>query len=80
MITQKKALEAVAQIRHIQDLKHGDEFHTVAEWILITEKQLQKAKDVWNKGGPRAADEALERLAHVAACGVCALEQNVNSC
>lgn len=76
MITQKKAFDAVAQVRKIQDLKHPHHNHSTPEWILITERQLQKAKELWNKGDP---DGALERLAHVAACGVCALEHNVNS-
>lgn len=81
MITQPKALEALAEVRKIQNLKHqNDDFHTVAEWILIIERQLQKAKDEWTKGGPRSADHALERIAHVGACAVACLEQNVNSC
>jgi len=79
MISQKKALEAVAGVRKIQDIKHGDHKHTVPEWLLILEKQLTRAKAEWVAGGQRADDNALERIAHVGACAVCCLEQNVNS-
>lgn len=80
MISQKEAVAAVLQIRQIQDVKHGTEHtHTVPEWILIIDRQLQKAKEEWYAVGPRPADRALERLAHIAACGICALEENVGS-
>ncbi len=80
MITQTRAFDALAQVRLVQELKHGKKHpHTVPEWILIIERQLQKAKDEWNKGGPKSDDNAMERVAHVGACAVACLEQNVNS-
>ena len=80
MITQQLALQAVAEVRKIQDLKHGKTAtHTVPEWILILERQLQKAKDDWYGPNPRSDDNALDRIANIGACCVACLEQNVNS-
>lgn len=75
MITKKRALKHVGEIRDLQDLKHGKETHTVPEWIIIIRRQVQQAEDAWYVGNK---NRALEQVAHVAACGVAALEHNGN--
>lgn len=72
-VTRNAAVQYVTDICDLQKLKHGDDQHTVPEWITITSRQLQKAEDAWYIG---RKTEALHRLAHVAACGVTAVEQN----
>lgn len=73
MITQNQAIEYVSGIRKIQDLKHPGHTHTVPEWLLIIRRQLQKAEDAWNAGDDA---EAFQRVGHVAACGLAAVEHN----
>lgn len=73
MITRQHAIEFVSGIRTIQDLKHPGHTHSIPEWILITRRQLQKAEDAWND---RDEAEAFQRLGHVAACGLAAIEHN----
>lgn len=73
-MTQKDALEMVGQVRKIQDLKHGTlELHSVAEWLIIIEDQLRKAKGEWYVHG---SPQALERVVHIGACAVACMEQN----
>jgi hypothetical protein len=73
-MTQKDAMEVIGEIRKLQDLKHGaDEQHSVAEWLLILEGQLRKAKGEWYEHG---SAEALNRVAHIGACAVACIEQN----
>ncbi len=73
MITRKTAVAYVESVRELQELKHTGHTHTVPEWLIITRRQLQKVEDAWHDGKPT---EALHRFAHVAACGVAAVEQN----
>ena len=73
MITQQQAIDYVSGIRTIQDLKHPGHTHTVPEWLLIIRRQLQKAEDAWIIGDDA---EAFQRVGHVAACGLAAIEHN----
>lgn len=74
--TRKAAIAYVESVRDLQELKHTGDKHTVPEWLIITRRQLQKVEDAWHDGKP---SEAIHRLAHVAACGVAAIEQNGQS-
>ena len=64
--------------RNRQDRIHGeieDHPHSVAEWLLIMRKELQKAENAWIKNGnPSAIIEIIE----VIAVGVACLEQHMN--
>lgn len=73
MITRAKAFEFVSSLRDIQDLKHGDDQHTVPEWLIIIRRQLQKAEDAWYQGKQTIA---LHEIGEATACGIAALEQN----
>lgn len=73
MITQNEAIEYVSGIRKIQELKHSGHQHTVPEWMLIIRHQLKKAEDAWYRGD---AAEAFQRVGHVTASGLAAIEQN----
>ena len=73
MITQQQAIEYVSGIRTIQDLKHPGHTHTIPEWILITKRQLRKAEEAWTAGDDA---EAFQRMGHVSACGLAAIEHN----
>lgn len=74
MIPKEDALVFVSKLREIQDLKHGtDHRHTLPEWVIITEKQLGQVKDLWYAGHKT---DALQKMGHVAACGVACLEHN----
>lgn len=72
MIPQKDAIKFIVALREIQEIKHKGDKHTVPEWIIITRRQLQKAEDLWYNGD---ATLTLQRLGHVAACGLAAVEQ-----
>lgn len=73
MTTQKEAIDFVVGIRTTQELKHKGHTHPISEWILITQRQLRKAEDAWQRGDDAAA---FYQMGHVAACGLAAIEQN----
>jgi hypothetical protein len=72
-----KILDAVKREREYQDIKHGclaDHPHTVAEWILIMESELNEAKEAWvRNGGDR---QARKEILQVIATGFACLEQH----
>lgn len=72
-VTRNAVIAYVSKVRDLQELKHNSDPHTVAEWLIITRRQLQKVEDMWYDG--RKA-EAIHRMAHVAACAIAAIEQN----
>ena len=45
MITQERAIAFVKAVRQKQDLVHGQDTHSIPEWVLIIRKQLRKAED-----------------------------------
>lgn len=68
---------AVSRERAYQDHKWGtiqEHPHTVGEWLLIAEHELQEAKEAWCTG--RGDAGALEELLQVIAVGVACLEQH----
>lgn len=73
-MNRQEIFEAVGRERDYQDAKWESNPHTVGEWLLIVESELQEAKEAWCKnGGDRAA---LIELLQVIAVGVAALEQH----
>ena len=68
-------LEAVHRERH-QDVRHGAieaHGHSVAEWLLIMEAELQEAKKAWIQGNE---NEAMQELLQVVATGFAAMEEH----
>lgn len=72
MVSQREAISYITAIRRVQDLEHPGHQHTIPEWLIIMRRQLQKAEDAWYAGDE---GRAFDRVAHVAACGLAALEQ-----
>lgn len=75
--TRTNVFNAINDERKHQDNKWGtitQRPHTLGEWILIAEAELQEAKHAWAK---ECSDtRALEELLQTAAVLVAALEQN----
>jgi hypothetical protein len=72
-----EVFQAITRERIYQDVKWGtlaQHPHTVGEWLLIVEAELNEAKQGWVKGKGDA--EALRELVQVAAVVVAALEQH----
>lgn len=68
---------AVLNEREYQDAKWGtveERPHTVGEWLLIAESELNEAKQAWCKG--KGDYGALEELLQVVAVGFACLEQH----
>ena len=77
MDIRQHVFDAINRERTYQDHKWGgiaDHPHTVAEWILILESELQEAKKAWVHGKGDAA--ALCEILQVAAVAVATLEQH----
>jgi hypothetical protein len=77
MSTKSIVFEAIARERDYQDAKWGtiqERPHTVGEWLLIAEHELQEAKDAWCTG--RGDEGALEELLQAITVGVACLEQH----
>lgn len=73
-MTRGHIFDAVGRERDYQDAKWGANPHTVGEWLLIVESELQEAKGAWFKIGGDFG--ALQELLQVIAVGVAALEQH----
>lgn len=68
---------AIAYEREYQDNKWGtieEHPHTVGEWILIAEAELNEAKQGWCKG--RGDEDTLRELLQVAAVITACLQQH----
>lgn len=68
---------AVAEERNYQDAKWGsiaDRPHTVGEWLLIMQGELEEACQAWRKGNGDMA--ALAEIVQVAAVAVACMEQH----
>ena len=66
---------AIKAERRYQDVVHGtikENPHTVGEWLLIMESELNEAKRAWVKGKGDAG--ALEEILQVVATGVACME------
>jgi len=76
-LRRERAIEAIGRERDYQDKKWGGirkHPHTVGEWLLIMESELQEAKDGWCRG--RGDEDALKEVLQVVAVGVACLEQH----
>lgn len=70
-------IQAIKNERDYQDRKWGsieEHPHTVGEWLLICESELQEAKEAWCKG--RGDEGALLELLQVIAVGAACLQQH----
>jgi hypothetical protein len=65
-------LSAIQRERDYQDRKYPHE-HSVGEYLLIMEKELEEAKQGWMKGGD---SDALREILQVVAVGVAAMEDH----
>jgi len=65
---------AVKREREYQDRKWGDKSHTVGNFLLIMEGEMEEAKQAWRKGDGDA--DALRELLQVIAVGIACLEQH----
>lgn len=71
-----KAIEAIGVERDFQDKKFGpNSQHTIGEWILIMEAELDEAKRALIKGGT-GRDSVLMEIVQVCAVGLACLEQH----
>lgn len=69
--------KAIGDERKYQDKKYGtlgDHPHTVGEWLLILEAELNEAKSEWVKG--KGDKFALREILQVAAVAVACMEQH----
>jgi hypothetical protein len=65
---------AISREREYQQCKWGDKPHTVGEWLLIAQGELDEAISAWTKD--ISDEQALSELLQVTAVGVAALEQH----
>lgn len=74
----EEVVKEVAIERLHQDRKHGPietNPHTIGEWILIMEAELQEAKVALIKGG-KGRDSVLHEILQTVATGFACLEQH----
>ena len=74
MNQQHAVFAAISRERSYQDAKWGYNPHTVGEWLLIMQAELDEAKQAWIKNpgdGP-----ALTEILQVISVGVACLENN----
>lgn len=64
----------ITRERDYQDVKWKDNPHTVGEWLLIMQSELDEAKEAWvkNRGDSKSLDEILQ----VVSVGVACMEQH----
>lgn len=75
-VQQTVAFSAVRDEREFQDQKFGPgSRHTIGEWILIMEAELEEAKLALIKGGV-GRNSVLQEIVQVCATGVACLEQH----
>lgn len=72
MTNRQQVYEAVSRERDYQDRKWGERGHTVGNFLLILEGELEEAKQAWRKGVGDTT--ALQELLQVVAVGVACLE------
>ena len=70
----EKIIAAITRERNYQDAKWGPPQHTVGEWLLIVQAELDEAKLAWVKG--QGDTGALEELLQVVSVGVACMEQH----
>jgi len=67
-------MRAINQERQYQERKWGGNSHSVGEWLLILESELQEAKQGYVKG--QGSYDALLEVLQVAAVAVACLEEH----
>ncbi|RIK26954.1 MAG: hypothetical protein DCC55_39670 [Chloroflexi bacterium] len=73
-LLQEAIFQAIARERRYQDDKYGPKPHTVANFLLIMEAELDEAKRAWVKS--EGDQNALREILQVIAVGVACLEQH----
>lgn len=74
MTARMKIFQAIENERNHQDKKWGHNSHTVGEWLLIVQAELDEAKEAWVKNNGDNA--ALEELLQVVSVGVACIEEH----
>lgn len=74
-MTRKEVFEEIETERGFQATLGHDHDHTVAEFLLIIERELQEAKDGWMKNKPQR-HSAMSEIMQIAAVCVAAMEQH----
>ncbi len=77
LVSQPMIFDAVKRERIYQDRKHGpieQHGHTVAEWLMIMQLELDEAKLAWAKSS--GDDNALREALQVVATGIACFEQH----
>ncbi len=72
--SQAKLRQAIARERKHQDEKWGHNPHSVGEWLLILQAELDEAKQAWIKN--QGDEAALEELLQVVSVGMACIEQH----
>ncbi|MCB0063989.1 MAG: hypothetical protein KDE19_17825 [Caldilineaceae bacterium] len=67
-------INAIVRERIYQNRKWGNKPHTVGNFLLIMEGELEEAKQAWRKGTGDA--DALREILQVISVGVACLEQH----
>ena len=73
-----QAVNELVKERVFQDTKHGtlrEHGHTIGEWILILEAELNEAKEALIKGGT-GRDSVLQEIVQVGAVALACIEQH----
>lgn len=72
--SQGAVFQKITRERDYQDVKWNANPHTVGEWLLIMQVELDEAKEAWvkNRGDGKTLDEILQ----VVSVGVACLEQH----
>lgn len=74
MAKRQEIYQAVDRERDYQDRKWGNRDHTVGNFLLIMEGELEEAKQAWRKKPGDAA--ALREMLQVIAVGVACMESH----
>ncbi len=69
----KKVKDALDSERKYQEVKYQGHDHSTGEYILIMERCLQRAKDMWYAGAETAT---LNAIRNTTAVGVACMEQH----
>ena len=66
-------IDSIVQKAEANQLKHQGDEHSIPEWLLIIERQLEKAKRGWYQNGVVPATEG---VLNIAACSFEAMRQH----
>lgn len=74
-MTRKDVYQAIDEERTYQDNLHGLYKHSITEWLLILERQLDQAKQGWLKNH-KDRQSSLHEITQIAVCAVACLEDH----